>query len=176
MWVRQARRLVRLEKELPDVLSGKRKPVSEAERIEYAAVCALTRRYGGAARLYAEAFAAQPTLAADLKAAHRYNAACSAALAAAGQGKEAPKPDDKARARLRRQALGWLQADLALWGKEAEKGTPQARAAVQKMLRHWQKDPDLAGVRQANALGKPPEAEQAEWQKLWGEVEALLKK
>jgi serine/threonine-protein kinase len=175
MWVRQARRLVRQEKELPDVLSGKRKPASEAERLEYAGLCALTRRYWSAARLYAGAFTADPTLADDLRAAHRYNAACAAALAAAGQGRDAPKAEDKERARLRRQALGWLRADLALWGKEAEKGTPQARAAVQKMLRHWQKDPDLAGVRDA-ALAKLPEAERAEWQQLWGEVEALLKK
>jgi hypothetical protein len=135
----------------------------------------LTKRYQSAARLYADAFAARPGLADDLKAQHRYNAACYAALAAAGQGRDAPGPDDKERARLRRQALGWLQADLALWGKEAQKGTPQARAAVQKILRHWQKDSDLAGVRDA-ALGKLPEAERAEWQQLWGAVEALLEK
>jgi serine/threonine-protein kinase len=175
-WVRQARRLVRLEKELPDLLSGKRTPASPAERVEYAAVCALTRRYRGAARLYAKAFTADPTLADDLQAAHRYAAARAAALAAAGQGRDPPGPDDKERARLRRRALGWLRADLALWGKEAMKGTPEARAEVQKTLRHWQKDPDLAGVRQAAALEELPEAERAEWQKLWGEVEALLKK
>jgi serine/threonine-protein kinase len=175
-WVRQARRLVRQEKELPDVLSGRRQPASPAERVEYANVCTLTKRYQSAARLYAEAFAADSTLADDLQAAHRYDAARAAALAAAGQGRDAPKPDDKERARLRRQALRWLQADLALWGKEAEKGTPQARAEVQKMLRHWQKDPDLAGVRQAVPLEKLPDAERLEWKKLWGEVEALLKK
>jgi hypothetical protein len=66
----------------------------------------LTRRYRSAARLYAEAFAAQPTLADDLQASHRYDAACSAALAAAGQGKEAPRADDKERARLRQRAAG----------------------------------------------------------------------
>jgi tetratricopeptide (TPR) repeat protein len=174
-WVRQARRLVRREKDLPDVLSGKRRPTG-AERIEYAGVCTLTKRYQSAARLYAEAFTADPTLADDLQAAHRYDAARAAALAAAGQGKEAPKPDDKERARLRRQALGWLRADLALWGREAMKATPQARATVQKTLRHWQKDPDLAGVRQADTLEKLPEAERADWKKLWGEVAALLKK
>ena len=41
------------------------------------------------ARLYAAAFAADPKLADDLKAGHRYNAACFAALAAAGQGEDA---------------------------------------------------------------------------------------
>jgi hypothetical protein len=175
-WVRPAERLVGQEKELPDVLSGKHAPASEAERVQNAVVCALTRRYRSAARLDAEAFAAQPGLADDLQAVHRYNAACSAALAGCGQGQDAPRPDDKGRARLRKQALGWLQADLPRWGKEAMKGTPEARAAVQKALRHWQKDTDLAGVRGAAALAKLPQAERAGWQKLGTEVVAPLKK
>jgi tetratricopeptide (TPR) repeat protein len=174
-WVRQARRLARREKELPDLLSGKRTPASEAERVEYAAGCILTRRYKSAARLYAEAFAAKPTLAEDPKSGHRYGAARAAALAAAGQGRDAPKPDNKERARLRRQALRWLRADLVLWGKQANQGTPEARVGVQQTLRHWQKDPDLAGVRDP-ALERLPEAERAEWKELWGEVEALRKK
>jgi tetratricopeptide (TPR) repeat protein len=172
-WVRQAERRVRLEKDLPDVLSGRRKPVSEAERVEYAGVSTLTRRYRTAARLYADAFTADPTLADDLQAAHRYDAACAAVLAAAGQGRDAPKADDKERARLRQQALRWLRADLALWGQQAQKGTPQARGEVREKLLSWQKDSDLAGVRDA-ALAKLPEAERAEWKELWGEVEALL--
>jgi tetratricopeptide (TPR) repeat protein len=46
---------------------------------------------------------------------HRYNAACSAVLAAAGKGADAAKLDAKQRAVLRRLALGWLQADLQAW-------------------------------------------------------------
>jgi hypothetical protein len=38
---------------------------------------------------------------------------------------------------------------------------------------HWQKDDDLAGVREPAALAKLPEAERLEWQKFWKEVEAL---
>jgi hypothetical protein len=38
---------------------------------------------------------------------------------------------------------------------------------VQKTLHHWQQDSDLAGVRDPAALAKMPEAERAEWQKLW---------
>jgi hypothetical protein len=41
---------------------------------------------------------------------YRYNAACCAALAAGGQGKDADKLDDKERARLREQACDWLRA------------------------------------------------------------------
>ena len=63
-----------------------------------------------------------------------------------------------------------------LRGKALEGGTPQARAAVQKTLRHWQQDTDLAGVRDAAALAKLPEPGRAEWQKLWADVAALLKK
>jgi hypothetical protein len=59
---------------------------------------------------------------------------------------------------------------------QVEKGTPQERAATAKMLRHWQADPDLAGVRDATALAGLPEAERADWQRLWADVQALLEK
>jgi hypothetical protein len=57
-----------------------------------------------------------------------------------------------------------------------EGGTAKARAAAQKTLRHWQVDPDLASLRDAAVWGKLPEAERAEWSKLWVEVETLRKK
>jgi hypothetical protein len=95
--------------------------------------------------LSADAFAADPRLADDLQAAHRSNAACSAALAAAGQGEDAARLDDKEKARLRKQALDWLKADLVLRTRQLESGKPAARAAVQQTLRDWQKDSDLAG-------------------------------
>jgi serine/threonine-protein kinase len=175
-WVRNAERLIQLDERLAAILAGKAEAADNRERLALALLCQQHKhQHAAAARFFAEAFSDEPKFAEDLKALHRYNAACSAALAAAGQGRDAPKPDDKERARLRRQALGWLQADLALWGKEAQKGTPEARAAVQKALRHWQKDSDLAGVREAAALAKLSEAERAAWRKLWGEVAALLK-
>ena len=45
-----------------------------------------------------------------------------------------------------------------------------------KALRHWQTDPDLAGVRDKAALEKLPDAERADWEKLWSDVAELLKK
>jgi hypothetical protein len=51
-----------------------------------------------------------------------YNAACAAALAAAGKGKEEPPPDEMVKARWRKQAIAWLKADLAAWAKVVEKG------------------------------------------------------
>ena len=137
-------------------------------------MCYDTKRHAAAARFWAEALAADPKLGDDRQAQHRYNAACAAALAAAGQGKDDPPPDDAARAKLRAQALDWLKAELAAWAKLLESGPPQARPLVAQTLKHWKTDTDLAGVRDADALAKLPEAERKEWQALWAEVDALL--
>ena len=49
----------------------------------------------------------------------------------------------------------------------------KAGPAIAQRMQHWLEDSDFAGVRGAEALGKLPEAERKEWQKLWQEVEAL---
>ena len=139
-------------------------------------MCESKKLNHAAAGLYAAAFAADPKLAADLKAFRRYNAACFAALAAAGQGEDAAKLDDAERILLRKQALDWLRADLALRTKQLESGKPADRAEVQQTMLHWQQDTDLAGIRDAAALAKLPEAERKQWQALWAEVDALLQK
>jgi hypothetical protein len=139
-------------------------------------VCRLQRRYAAAARLYADAFTADAILADDLKAAHRYHAACFAALAAAGQGTDADKLDDQERSRLRKQALDWLQADLNLWDKRLADDNPEARQVAQNTLRHWQADSDLTGVRDAAVLKMLPDKEREAWRKLWADVEDLIKK
>ncbi len=53
--------------------------------------------------LYSAAFSDDPKLADDLSAGFRYDAACFAALAAAGQGEDAGKLDEKERTRLRNE-------------------------------------------------------------------------
>jgi serine/threonine protein kinase/Flp pilus assembly protein TadD len=174
-WVRQCERLVELDEQLPGLLEGKTQPASPAERIELARLCSLKRLHRGAARFYEEAFAAQPGLAANPGTGHRYNAACAAALAGCGQGQDALPLDEGQRARLRRQALDWLRADLTTRKQLLEKWPEQARAAVQRTLQHWQQDADLAGVRGA-AVAKLPEAERQPWQQLWAEVEPTLRK
>jgi hypothetical protein len=63
-----------------------------------------------------------------------------------------------------------------VWTKRAEGGPSQAQAAVQQALQHWQRNIDLAGLREPAALAKLPEAERAEWQKLWADVDPTLKK
>jgi serine/threonine-protein kinase len=174
--LQRCERLLALEARLPAVLEGKDKPADAAERLDFAALCQATQRPAAAARFCADAFAADAKLADDLRAGHRYNAACAAALAAAGRGSDAPKPDDKERARLRGQALGWLRADLAAQAKQLKSWLPGAAGQAKAALRHWQQDADLAGVRDKSALAELPADERAEWEKLWAEVADLLRR
>jgi serine/threonine protein kinase/Flp pilus assembly protein TadD len=105
----------------------------------------------------------------------RYNAACFAALAADGKGHD-PLADPAAQASFRSQALGWLKAELGVQTIRLETAKPEDRSNILMTLKHWQKDTDLAGVRDPEPLAKLPEAERKEWQALWAEVDALIVK
>jgi serine/threonine-protein kinase len=170
--------MVELNAKLPQILKGQAKPANAVEQLVLADLCRqpFKKHYAAAIGFYAEAFAADPRLANNLQSQDRYNAACAAALAAAGKGEDAAKLDAKEQARLRQQALAWLQADLAAWTKVAEKGPAKAKAVVWQKMDHWQKDPDLAGVRDEAALAKLSDNERKAWQKLWADVDALLKR
>ena len=78
----------------PRFLKGEVKPANAAEQIELARVCKLKRLYVDSVRFYTDAFAADPRLADNFKAGHRYDAARSAVLAGTDH---------------RRQALDWLR-------------------------------------------------------------------
>jgi tetratricopeptide (TPR) repeat protein len=112
------------------------------------------KRYDDSARHYAAAFDSAPERLRNMD--DRYNAACAAALCT------------EDRDRWRRQALEWLRADLE--GKR-EQAKP---ADLVRMLTHWLVDPDLAGVRDGDALAKLPAAERAEWEALWDSVRQAL--
>jgi tetratricopeptide (TPR) repeat protein len=169
-------RLGKLQGRFPRLLEGEDKAASAQESLDVALMCQHQRRNAAAARFAAAAFAADTKLADDLEAAHRYNAACYAALAAAGEGKDATKLDDKERGRLRKQALDWLRADLAGYQKRGESSQSADLSFVLRRLRHWQRDADLAGLRDKAALAKLPAAERAACAKLWADVTALLKR
>jgi tetratricopeptide (TPR) repeat protein len=175
-WVREVEQLVALDAKLSRILQGQVRPADAAERIALAKLCQEHKKhYASAARFYAEAFAAEPKLADDLRSGHRYNAACAAALAGCGQGVDVAKIAEKERARLRRQALDLLRAELTAWGQLLAKEPDKTRAAVQKALRHWQRDADFAGVR-GGALARLPETEREPWQQLWADVEQTSRK
>src|SRR5262249_20125949 len=151
-------------------------PKDTAEGLALVAVCQAKKLHTAAPRLYADAFAADPKLADDRRAPHRYNAARLAALAAAGQGADAAKLDAALKAKLRGQALDWLKAELAALRKLLDSGPPPARAFIVRALNHWRKDTDLAGLRDKQALAKLPADEQKACTQLWADVAALLKK
>jgi serine/threonine-protein kinase len=161
---------------LPAFLQGKFQPRKNVERLHLAQLCAFKKYHRAAAQLYADAFAAEPKRADDLESGYRYDAACCAALAAAGQGEDAAKLDDKERARLRKQALDWLRADLALHTKQLARAQAADRAQVRHQMRHWQQDSGLAAIRDKAALAQRPADERQACEKLWADVASLLKK
>jgi serine/threonine-protein kinase len=131
--------LIVLDARLSRILHDKLRPADAAERIALARLCQeYKKRDSVAARFYVEAFAAEPKLADDLRAAHRHSAACAAALAGCSQGVDADTIDEKQRARWRQQANDWLRAELATWGQLLAREPEKACAAAQKTLRHWQ--------------------------------------
>ena len=175
-WVANAERLLALSQRLPAVLRGQDKPHDSAERLVFAQMAFDRKHFIAAARFWAEALASEPKLGDDRRTQHRYNAACAAILAASGQGKDDPPPDDAAKARLRTLALDWLKAELVAWTKLLESGPSQARPGILQTLDHWKVDPDLAGIRDAAGLDKLPEPERKTWQALWADLEGPRKR
>jgi len=175
-WLLQAEQLVELGNRLSKILSGQNQPASASEGVQLGYMSYNKRHFASSARLFADAFRADPKLSDDMKVQNRYNATCAAALAGCGQGKDEPPLDEPARARWRKQAIDWLKADLAFWTKQVETGPPQARAAVVPTLQHWKADTDLAGIREGSAMARLPEDEQKACRALWAEVEVVLKR
>jgi serine/threonine protein kinase/Flp pilus assembly protein TadD len=175
-WVEKCQRLVELDGQLPAVLKAEAQPADAAEWSEYAHVCYYKKLYVASARLRTSAFTADPKLADDVEGSHRYDAACAAALAAAGQGADAGPLDAQERTGWRKQALEWLRADLGVIRKRLETGKPLDRVLLQQRLRHWQRDPDLASLRDPDAVARLPADEQEACKQLWAEVEASLAK
>jgi tetratricopeptide (TPR) repeat protein len=119
------------------------------------------------------ALSAQPSLADDLEVGNRFHAACAAALAGCGLGKDAATIDDQRRAVLRKQALDWLTAEYNAWADRHHLGKPGDRTVVATAVRAWQHNEALAGVRDEQALARLPLEEGRAWQTLWANVATL---
>jgi tetratricopeptide (TPR) repeat protein len=165
---------------LPAFRRGEYQPPDGDERLALLAgelaSCEFQGLQGAAARLYSDAFAAEPSLAEDVPAGTRYCAARAAALAGCGRGKDADSLRDQERALRRRQALDWLRQDLAWWAGRLDNGNAQTSARARQRLRSWQGDPDLAGVRAGDAFARLPDEERQRWERLWSDVDALLRR
>jgi serine/threonine-protein kinase len=172
-----------LDQRLAAVIRGEA-PKDNRERLQLAYRAYEKKLYAVSARLYGEALAADPKLADEREAQHCYNAACSAALAAAlGTARaaqqetsgQAEKPlTDADRAKFRNLARGWLEAELKTWSQLLESAKGDQRQAIASTLKHWQEDTDLAGVRDEAALAKLPGDEREGWKSLWAKVDGLL--
>src|SRR5262249_48739706 len=113
--------LLELDARLTAILAEDDHPKDATEQLVLADMCQrYKKRYATAPRLYTDGLAANPPLSADQQAVLRYNAACAAALVAAGQGEDAVKLDAQERARLRQQALTWLRDVLKIHSKQLE--------------------------------------------------------
>jgi hypothetical protein len=139
------------------------------------ALCYLKHLYRTAVRFYEEAFTAAPSLA-DNPGDNRYNAACAAARAGYGQGKDSEKLPDGEYVRLRRQALTWLRGDMTAWRQLLDNAADQANLAdrARKALQECLTDAAFAGVRGPAAAARLPEAERRPWQDLWDDVASML--
>jgi tetratricopeptide (TPR) repeat protein len=167
--IKQVERSLELEQQLPAILKGMEPPRDLASQLELAECCYFTQHHVSAARYYiAEA---QRTLM--LPGEHYDQAVCAAVLAAAGTSKDAGKLEKDEPARLRQQALHWLNSALA-GGKNLLAADPAKANSVRYHLRLWQCYPELASVRDAKELAKLPAAERQQWQALWAEVAALV--
>ena len=133
----------------------------------------LEGQYAAAARWYAEALTAYPHLPAGPSTKHRYLAACAAARAGCGRGRDAADLDEATRLGFRRQALDWLRAELDSWRRLLEK-EPGNAWLVARDLRDWLEDPHLAGVRGPDALARLPATERQAWQRLWTDIANAL--
>jgi tetratricopeptide (TPR) repeat protein len=151
-----ARWLIYCDARLPRMLEGAEDPERLTDYFDFANLCLWHRqRYTESTDLFQRAFAAIPGSIDDLKPSHRLYAAHAAVRAANGEGIN--PPDEAGRLALRRQALAWLQADLAARKKA---GDP--------FLEEWLTDPALASVR-GSAIARLPE-DRAAWHQLWDDV------
>lgn len=170
--VRQVERMVDLDTRLPALLKGEIQPADSVERLGFASVCQFRELHLSAARLCADAFTVEPELADDLNAMNRFNAACSAALAGCGKGKDARELDDTQRLGWRKQALEWLRADLNARATALQR-RPQENVTTARMMAQWQTTPALLGVHEESGLQELPVDERAAWRELWADIRQL---
>ncbi|HKB03032.1 MAG TPA: protein kinase [Gemmataceae bacterium] len=152
------------------------KPANNAERLRFAQLAFNHKKFAVATQLWSDALAFDPKLSEDRQTRHRYNAARAACLAAAGLDRDESSLDDASKAKLRRQALDGLKAELTDWGKLLESVRPQDRSTVIEVLSQWEQDRDLTSVRDAERLAQLPVEERKEFARLWADVAELLTK
>lgn len=169
-------RMLQLEGRVSAIIQGDAGPDDAAECIQVAVLLLKKQRYAAAARFYADAFAAAPLLADDMRFGNRYDAACAAILAGCGRGDDAADLAEAQRARWRDQARQWLRAELNGMARGLEGGSAADRELVKQTLAHWRADPDLAALREPELLDTLPSPERDECNAIWTDAEILAKR
>jgi tetratricopeptide (TPR) repeat protein len=166
--------LVQKRARLKEIPHGRANPADPDEAIEFAEAASRPprRRYVLAVRCYSWLFRTDPARADDLGKGHRYNAACCAAMAAAGKDEEMTTIGVEEWGDLTGLALKWLRADLALRASQA-KG-PKRSQEIRERLAHWKKDPNLASVRDPACLAAMSPSDRKAWEALWADVDTVL--
>jgi serine/threonine-protein kinase len=155
-------------------LDGTYQPQDNDERLSLLGVCQSANRTRAIARLYADAFVTDPTLADDLEAGHRYNAARAAVLAGCRNGEDARGLDEREARQWRDQAREWLRSELVARVGIYNADPKAGRGSLRLTLTRWRNDSDLARVRDADEVEKLPADEREEYLALWADVAALL--
>lgn len=172
--VGECERLKELDRKLPALLCGEYEPATNEERLSLARICQHKAINARSAQLYSDALKADPGLIKRASSVVRYDAACSAALAGTGRGKDTALLDEKDKAHWRDQSRAWLRSELADLAPKVKSIWPWVRNQACQILDHWTKDPDLERVREVQSLGELGAEERKEWEILWGEVNRLL--
>ncbi len=154
------------------VLRGESRALDNHDRVELIRLCRLYDWAAGAARLYAEALAADPSMPPVRGEPPSLAAACHAARAGTVPTADDPPPDAADRARLRSQALAWLRTDLDAWTSHLAAGKPEGRRRAADYLRRYRTYTEFAAVRDPEALKALPEDERAAWAAFWADVAA----
>ena len=106
----------------------------------------------------------------------QFRASCAGGIAAEGQGSGASSLDVSRQAELRKQALSWLQADLAAWQLEVAAKDRKARSEIVPEAEALAAHRNLTGCADSDAVAKLPHGERERWQQRWKDVDALLSK
>ncbi len=142
---------------LPAFLAGRYRPVDADERLSLLGICQEAGRHADFTSLYAAAVADNPAVRGKVQPAVRRWAAGAAALSG-----------DRSHARK------WLRSELDRRMGHLTGLTPSARESLRDTLRTWFTEPDLAPIRDADALAPMTPAEREQCELLWAAVRAAI--
>jgi serine/threonine protein kinase/tetratricopeptide (TPR) repeat protein len=143
------------------------------------ALADVARRYkqhhNMAVTLYSRIFTPEAEPIEELIGDHRFRAALSAVLTAAGKAADLPKGSPGQKSQRRDQALRWLRAELEHCTKASMAGKSEDTPRLIDRIARWMTAKELESVRDPNALAALPADEQMPWRDLWDDANLFVK-